>query len=92
MSSDSKTTEAVSRFRHVSNRLLRELLSKPAAQTSMEDVRGAVTTTILSLGLDAVRDDVAEPAFEARRAAARDAVRSRRKADKLAALQRFWLS
>lgn len=83
--------ETTARFRHVSDHILRELLEKPANEARMEDVKGAVTTTILNLGLDAVRDEIPQPAFEARRTAARDALRSRRKTDKPAALQRFWL-
>jgi hypothetical protein len=87
-----ETHSIPARFRHVSNRLLRELLEKEPAQVRMEDVKTAITTTIINLGYDAIRDDVTGPTFEARRMAARDAQRSRNKADKHAALRKFWLS
>jgi hypothetical protein len=82
-------------FEHVTDELVRRILVAQSQQLRTFEVGQAVDRTILALGHDAIREDVPAHAFEARRAAAKEAfvrIKRRQKTGAWRALQRFWLS
>ncbi len=81
-------------FSHVGNLPLRRVLEARAEGLRLPDIEQAVSWTLDALGRDAIREDLNAAAFEARRAAAKQAavlLRRNRKTQAHRALQRFWL-
>ena len=80
-------------FRHVTDELVRHVLYTHPQQLRTFEVEQAVDRTILALGHDAIREDVPAHAFEARRAAAKEAfvrIQRRQKTPAWWVLHRYW--
>jgi len=81
-------------FRHVTDELVRHILYTHPQQLRTFEVEQAVERTILTLGYDAtIREAVPAHAFEARRAAAKEAfvrIQRRQKTPAWRVLHRYW--
>jgi hypothetical protein len=80
-------------FRHISNRMLANILEQKPAHVSLADLRTATGWTIEALGRDVISDDIPALALQERIQAAREADRAiehHRLSQAHRALRRFW--